>query len=113
MSFVDAPRTASQVAAGAVLRASGLEPVAQPPETICCAAAPNQSPCAAAPRRSHAGHRTGRRCRHRQLKLTLPTTTAIPAVQFNTVYLTPCSLLASLSVGSASDKRCSLGLTTR
>ena len=36
--------------------------------------------------------------------------TAIPAVQFNTVYLTPCTTVPSISFGSASDKRYSLGI---
>ncbi|MDP1693731.1 MAG: hypothetical protein Q8L49_17580 [Burkholderiaceae bacterium] len=35
--------------------------------------------------------------------------TAIPAVQFNTVYPTPCTTAPSISIGSASDKRYSLG----
>jgi hypothetical protein len=35
--------------------------------------------------------------------------TAIPAVQFNTVYPTPCTAVPSISFGSASDKRYSLG----
>jgi hypothetical protein len=34
--------------------------------------------------------------------------TAIPAVQFNTVYLTPCTTVPSISFGTASDKRYSL-----
>jgi len=34
--------------------------------------------------------------------------TAIPAVQFNTVYPTPCTTVPSISIGSASDKRYSL-----
>jgi hypothetical protein len=34
--------------------------------------------------------------------------TAIPAVQFNTVYPTPCATVPSISIGSASDKRYSL-----
>jgi hypothetical protein len=37
--------------------------------------------------------------------------TASPAVQFNKVYLTPCSTAPSFSVAWASDKRCSLGVT--
>lgn len=34
--------------------------------------------------------------------------TAIPAVQFNTAYLTPCTTVPSISFGTASDKRYSL-----
>ena len=37
--------------------------------------------------------------------------TAIPAVKFNKVYLTPRPAVATVSTGSASDKRCSLGVT--
>ena len=37
--------------------------------------------------------------------------TAIPAVQFNKVYLTPCAAVPSISVAAASDKRCSLAVT--
>lgn len=36
--------------------------------------------------------------------------TAIPAVQFNKVYLTPCKAVPSISFATASDKRCSLGV---
>jgi len=35
--------------------------------------------------------------------------TAIPAVKFNKVYLTPCSTVPSSTIAAASDKRCSLG----
>ena len=35
--------------------------------------------------------------------------TVIPAVKFNKVYPTPCTAVPSISVGRASDKRCSLG----
>ena len=35
--------------------------------------------------------------------------TALSAVQFNKVYLTPCFAVPSISVAAASDKRCSLG----
>ena len=49
-----------------------------------------------------------RHCRHRPLKLTLPTVTAGPAVQSNKVYPTPCTTAPSFSFGSASDKRYSL-----
>jgi hypothetical protein len=45
------------------------------------------------------------------LKLTLPTPPPVPAVQFNKVYQTPCTSAPSSSFGSASDKRCSLGVT--
>jgi len=34
--------------------------------------------------------------------------TAVPAVQFNKVYLTPCSAVPPPSIAAASDKRCSL-----
>jgi len=34
--------------------------------------------------------------------------TAMPAVQFNTVYLTPCTAVPSFNFGAASDKRSSL-----
>jgi len=34
--------------------------------------------------------------------------TALPAVQFNTVYLTPCTTVPSFNFGAASDKRSSL-----
>jgi hypothetical protein len=34
--------------------------------------------------------------------------TALPAVQFNTVYLTPCTAVPSFNFGAASDKRSSL-----
>ena len=36
--------------------------------------------------------------------------TAIPAVQFNTVYPTPCTTVPSIRIGAASDKRYSLGV---
>ena len=36
--------------------------------------------------------------------------TAIPAVQFNTVYPTPCTTVPSIRIGAASDKRYSLAL---
>ena len=37
--------------------------------------------------------------------------TAIPAVQFNTVYPTPCTTVPSIGIAAASDKRYSLGIT--
>ena len=39
--------------------------------------------------------------------------TATPAVQFNTVYLTPCTAVPSFNFGAASDKRSSLGVIAR
>ena len=57
-------------------------------------------------------HRTQRRQRGR-LKLTPPTATASPAVQFNTVYPTPCPTVPSFNIVTASDKRYSLGITTK